>query len=182
MNDTHDKHTERDLPREEDRDPGFEGAGDDREQAEILRRERDELEAKWRRVLADFQNYQRRSLQNEAEARERGVSAVVESVITAMDHFEKALSHDASRMTAEQLVGGVKMIHEELVKAIARHGARVIEPRVNDEFDPLRHQAVAKREAQGIDPGRIVQVLQSGYAMGERTIRPAMVVVAPLAE
>lgn len=146
---------------------------------DALRAERDELDSKYRRTLADFQNYQRRSLQNEREARERGMEAVVESVICSLDHFEKALSHDASKMSAEQLVKGVQLIHDELVKALARHGAGIIEPAVNEEFDPMRHQAVAQREGEGVDPGHVVQSLQRGYTLGERVIRPAMVVVAP---
>ena len=147
--------------------------------AESLQRERDDFDAKWRRTLADFTNYQKRALQNETEARERGVASVVESVIVAMDHFEKALSHDATKMTAEQLVDGVKMIHAELVKAVAKHGAGLIEPKANDEFDPMRHQAVARRPAEGVEPGRVVEALQTGYTLAGRTIRPAMVVVAP---
>lgn len=145
---------------------------------EALRAERDDLDSKYRRTLADFQNYQRRSLQNEREAHERGMGSVVESVIVSLDHFEKALSHDASKMTAEQLVKGVQLIHDELVKALARHGAGAIDPVVNEEFDPMRHQAVATRAQEGVEPGHIVQTLQRGYTLGERVIRPAMVVVA----
>ncbi len=146
---------------------------------DALRAERDDLDSKYRRTLADFQNYQRRSLQNEREARERGMEAVVESVILSLDHFEKALSHDVSKMTAEQLVKGVQLIHDELVKALARHGAGIIEPAVNDEFDPMRHQAVAQRAVEGVEPGHVVQSLQRGYTLGDRVIRPAMVIVAP---
>ncbi len=145
---------------------------------EALRAERDELDSKYRRTLADFQNYQRRSLQNEQEARDRGMACVVESVIASLDHFEKALSQDTSKMTSEQLVQGVRLIHDDLVRSLARHGAGVIEPEVNEEFDPMRHQAVATRAEEGVEPGRIVQTLQRGYTLGERVIRPAMVVVA----
>lgn len=157
-----------------------EGCGSESDnELDALRAERDDLDSKYRRTLADFQNYQRRSLQNEREARERGMEAVVESVILSLDHFEKALSHDVSKMTAEQLVKGVQLIHDELVKALARHGAGIIEPSVNEEFDPMRHQAVAQRASDGVDPGHVVQSLQRGYTLGERVIRPAMVVVAP---
>lgn len=144
-----------------------------------LRAERDALEEKYKRTLADYHNSQRRATQNERDARQRGVEAVVESVITALDHFEKALAQDASTMSAEQLVGGVRLIQGELIKAVQRHGGGLIEPKPNDEFDPMRHQAVARSAAEGVEPGRIVRVLQTGYTLGDRTIRPAMVVVAP---
>ncbi len=155
------------------------GAPGENDALETLRAERDSLEEKYKRTLADYHNSQRRATQNERDARQRGVEAVVESVITALDHFEKALAQDASTMSAEQLVGGVRLIQGELIKAVQRHGGGLIEPKPNDEFDPMRHQAVARSAAEGVEPGRIVRVLQTGYTLGERTIRPAMVVVAP---
>lgn len=154
-------------------------APDEGDALAALRAERDALEEKYKRTLADYHNSQRRATQNERDARQRGVEAVVESVITALDHFEKALAQDASTMSAEQLVAGVRLIQGELVKAVQRHGGGLIEPKPNDEFDPMRHQAVARSAAEGVAAGRIVRVLQTGYTLGDRTIRPAMVVVAP---
>lgn len=150
-----------------------------RERVAALEAERDALDEKYKRTLADYHNSQRRAAQNERDARQRGVESVVESVITALDHFENALSHDASKMSAEQLVEGVKLIHEDLVRAVARHGAGLIEPKPNDEFDPMRHQAVGQHAEPGVAPGHVVRTLQTGYTLGDRTIRPAMVLVAP---
>ncbi len=55
----------------------------------------------------------------------------------------------------------------------------MIEPGPNDEFDPQRHLAVARRAAEGVEPGRIVELYQTGYTLGDRVLRPAKVVVAP---
>lgn len=155
--------------------PGDEGTSP----LDALRAERDDFEGKYKRVLADYHNSQRRAAQNERDARQRGVEVVVESVITALDHFETALAQDAAKMSAEQLLAGVRLIQGELIKAVQRHGGGLIEPKPNDEFDPMKHQAVARHAAPGVEPGRVVQCLQTGYTLGERTIRPAMVMVAP---
>lgn len=137
-----------------------------------------ESEDKYRRSLADFQNFQRRAHVNEDESRKRGVAAVVESVITALDHFEQALSHDPAKMSAEQLVKGVRLIHGELVRAIGQHGAGVIDPKPGEEFDPERHLAVSRRASADMPPNHVVEVFQTGYTLGQRVLRPAKVVVS----
>ncbi|MBL0922537.1 MAG: nucleotide exchange factor GrpE [Phycisphaerales bacterium] len=150
-----------------------------RAEVERLAAERDDAEGRYRRVLADFANYQKRALANEDEARKLGKSGVLESVITTLDHFEQAMNQDPARVDAGKLAQGLKMIHGELVRAITAHGAGAIEPRPGDEFDPQRHLAVARRAAPGVAPGRIVELFQTGYTLGERVLRPAKVVVAP---
>lgn len=139
--------------------------------------------AQWRdkylRSIADFQNYQRRSLQNEAEARRGGIASVVNNVVGVMDHFDLALAHDVSKASAEQIVSGVKVIREELLKALTNSGVRIIGPKPNDEFQPGQHEAIMQQPADGVGSGRISLLFQPGYALGERIIRPAKVGVAP---
>jgi len=135
------------------------------------------------RVMADFQNYQRRSLQNEAQAKAFGVAGVVERIITVLDHFDMAINQDASKASAEQIIAGVRVIREELLKVLQQHGVTLVNPAPNDEFTPGSHEAIMQQSADGVEPGRIVQTFQPGYAMNysgvERMIRPAKVVVAP---
>jgi molecular chaperone GrpE len=139
--------------------------------------------AEWRdkylRSIADFQNYQRRALQNEADARKHGISSVVQNVVNVMDHFDLALAHDPSKATAEQIVSGVKVIREELLKALTNCGVRVIAPKPNDEFQPGQHEAIMQQSAQGVEKGNVAMLFQPGYALGERIIRPAKVGIAP---
>lgn len=150
-----------------------------RADVERLASERDDAEGRYRRVLADFANYQKRALANEDEARKRGMTGVLESVITTLDHFEQAMSQDPSRADPAKLAQGLKMIHGELIRAITSHGAGVIEPKPGDEFDPHLHLAITRRAAQGVPPGHIVELFQTGYTLGDRVLRPAKVVVAP---
>ena len=137
------------------------------------------------RVMADFQNYQRRALQNEAVAKAHGVAGVVERIVTVLDHFDMAINQNAANASVEQVIAGVKVIREELLKVLQQYGVSLIQPAANDEFTPGKHEAVMQQAAEGIEPGRIVQTFQPGYALSyigvERMIRPAKVVVSPSA-
>lgn len=150
-----------------------------------LEAELEETKGKYLRTVADYQNSQRRALQNEQQAKADGVSRIVSDVATILDHFDLALGQDPSKVTVDQLVGGVRVIREELLKILGRNGVSLIEPRPNDEFQPGRHEAVMQQAAEGIDPGHIVSTFQPGFLFtmltGERVIRPAKVAVAPSA-
>lgn len=139
--------------------------------------------AEWRdkylRSIADFQNYQRRALQNEQDARKGGISSAVQNVVNVMDHFDLALAQDPSKASAEQIIAGVKVIREELLKALVNTGVRIISPKANDEFQPGQHEAIMQQSADGVDKGNVAMLFQPGYALGERIIRPAKVSVAP---
>ena len=147
-----------------------------------LEAERDDLRAKYQRALADCQNMQRRGQEDIDAARQRGVESAISSVITALDTLDQALAFDPEKVPAAQVVQGVRMIQQELLRAAQRHGVVVIEPAPNDEFDPQRHEALTRQAGEGVEPGRIVHVYQPGYAIGARVIRPAKVVVAPPAD
>lgn len=146
-----------------------------------VRAELDEVNDKWRRALADFQNYQRRALQNEQEARRQGVTAVLNSVIPVLDHFDMALSQSPGDAASAGIIEGVKVIRTELLKALETHGVRVINPAPNAEFDPVRHQALTQQAGEGVEPGRISAVFQPGYELNDRVVRSAKVAVAPQA-
>ncbi|MEO1007642.1 MAG: nucleotide exchange factor GrpE [Planctomycetota bacterium] len=138
-----------------------------------------DMDDRWKRTLAEFQNFQRRASTNEAEARARGVRDVCEAMLGALDSLDMALAQDPEKITARQMIQAVETIRSEASKAMARHGVQPIAPTVGDEFDPHLHEAVMKQPAEGVAAGRIALVLQAGYAMGERVLRPAKVGVAP---
>ncbi|MBK9187539.1 MAG: nucleotide exchange factor GrpE [Phycisphaerales bacterium] len=135
------------------------------------------------RTMADFQNFQRRSTQNEIVARAQGVQAVASSVAGVIDHFDIALNQDLSKGGVEQLIAGMRAIREELLKALGQHRVAPIMPRPGDVFQPGQHEAVMQQAAEGIEPGQVVATLQAGYqisdTLGTRVIRPAKVSVAP---
>jgi molecular chaperone GrpE len=131
------------------------------------------------RARADFQNYQRRAITNERDAREWGAAGVLESMVSVIDHFDVALSQDPEKSSAASIIDGVKLIKGEMIRALKDHGVTAIEPGVGDELDPGRHEAIGHRATEGVEPGRVSMVMQVGYAMGDRVLRPAKVFVAP---
>lgn len=138
-----------------------------------------EANQRYLRSVADFQNYQRRSHTNEQVARQSGISSVVTHVASVIDHFDLALNQDTSKASAQQIVDGVKVIREELLRAIQRVGVQIINPQPNDDFTPGTHEAIMQMPLEGVEPGKIARTFQPGFAMGERLIRPAKVAVAP---
>lgn len=171
-----------------DADPGAPAqsgrdAGDDlaRRLAE-LEAELDDAKSRTLRTMADFQNYQRRAVQNEQVARQQGIQTLAGSVAGVIDHFDVALSQDLSKATPRQIVDGIRVVRDELLKALASHGVTLITPEPGEEFRPGRHEAVMQQQAAGVEPGHIVSTLQAGYLMtdhlGERVLRPAKVIVA----
>ena len=138
----------------------------------------DEALAARKRALADFANYQRRAAETEAQAAEAAVARVVRSLLGVLDHFDLALDQRSQEITLQQLLGGVKMARDELLKALASHGLQRLQPSVGEEFDPHRHEAVMREPAGDVASDHIVSVVQTGYMMGEMVLRPAKVTVA----
>jgi len=144
--------------------------------------ERDELQDKLLRIGADFQNFQRRAANNEREARTGATVGVVQSVLPVMDHFDLALEQDQSAATAEQILGGVQIIRDELERVLASFGVVRIAPVAGDAFNPSEHEAMLQQPSTEVEPGHIVQTLGGGYRLGERVIRPAKVIISRIEE
>lgn len=157
-------------------------AGDEtarlRARVEELERALADAEHRYKLALADHQNYVRRSLQNELLAREQGIRAAVESLIPVLDHFDHALAMDAGGATAENVLGGVRLIRDEIIKALGSHGVGVVCPARGEEFTPGRHEAVLHRPDPEVEAGHVLQTLQPGYALHDRIVRAAKVVVS----
>jgi molecular chaperone GrpE len=149
------------------------------EQVLRLTSERDEAMTQWKRSLADFQNYQRRALQNEQEAKRQGVTSVLTSVLPVLDHFDLALTQPAPDEASRKILDGVRVIRQELIRVLENHGVALISPQPNEMFDPNRHSAIMQQAAPGVTAGHVSATFQPGYALGDRVIRSAKVAVAP---
>lgn len=163
-------------------DTGQEQAGDGAEIKDPILELEDQV-AEWRekylRSLADFQNYQRRALINEKQARQEGKSSVLEGLLTVLDNLDRVLSPDVSSMTLEQVVEGVRVTRDEMLRVLSNLGMHKMEVAPGDEFIPGRHEAMLQQPSNDIDPGHIVAQFAPGYALGERVLRPVKVSVAP---
>ncbi len=144
-----------------------------------LEQERDEAIEKYKRSLADFQNYQRRSIQSEQQAREQAVAGVVQSLLPVLDHFQLALEQDLGQTNVQQFAQGMRIVRDELHKALQIYGVSKIDVSTGDAFDPRLHDAVAHVPGEGVQPGHVSNVTQQGYLLGERVLRAAKVTVAP---
>lgn len=155
-------------------------AEDDSPEAVIerLRNELADYDDKWKRALAEVQNTRRQSRLNEVEAAYQGSRRVLESIIPVLDHFDLALGQDAASMNTEQIMDGVRVIRDEFLKALSNQNVTLLQPEPGDEFDPMRHEAMMRQPSEDVEPGHIVQALQVGYAMGDRVIRAAKVIIA----
>lgn len=130
------------------------------------------------RALADFKNFQRRSIENEARTRRDGASAVVRGLLPALDNLDLALQNAAAASSIEQVVEGITMLKAEIERGLESNGVEIIAPSQGDAFEPDRHEAVSQLAFEGIEEGRIGDVIQRGYALGEMVLRPAKVVLA----
>src|SRR4051812_30553834 len=163
-------------------DAAGDGAEEAQKQIAQLQVERDDLNSKYLRTLADYQNSQRRAAGNEREAELQGIKKITLNVLPVLDHFDLALNQDAGKASAEQIMSGVRVIRDELLKVLLSHGVGVINPEPGAEFDPTHHQAVVQVQSDEVPPGHIVRTLQAGYSLNDRPIRPAMVSVRPAEE
>jgi molecular chaperone GrpE len=151
--------------------------------AEVLAGEPEDLAAKYlalaQRTQADFENYRKRASREAAAAQTRGVVKLAKELLPAIDDLDRALAaaQEVADGADNPLVEGIKLVHADMVAALARVGIEGYSPK-GEQFDPQHHEAVAQQPVPGAEPGTIVEVYQRGYALGDTVIRPARVVVA----
>ncbi|MCT7805808.1 MAG: nucleotide exchange factor GrpE [Lactobacillus crispatus] len=137
-----------------------------------------DLEDKYLRSEAEIQNMQNRYTKERAQLIKYESQSLAKDILPAMDNLERALSVEADDDVSKQLKKGVQMTLDALVKAMKDHGVVEIEAD-GVKFDPTLHQVVQTVAAENDDQkDHVVQVLQKGYQYKDRTLRPAMVVVA----
>jgi molecular chaperone GrpE len=167
------------------------GAADEREAAtgvledlEALRRRaeqaeqaRDEFRDLVQRTRADFENYQKRVQRDMQQERRYAQTPLAQDLLPALDNLERATAAAEQAKETGPLVQGVAMVQNQLLDLLRRHGVTRIEA-LGKPFDPNLHQAVMQQPGQGKAPGTVLQVLQQGYTIHDRVLRPASVVVA----
>jgi molecular chaperone GrpE len=127
------------------------------------------------RTKADFENYRKRAIREAAAAQDRGVAKLALELLPAVDNLDRAVQ--AADGAEGDLVSGIKLVHAEVLAALARVGIEPYSPE-GEPFDPEHHEAVAQHPVDGAAPGTVVEVYQCGYRLGDSVLRPARVVVA----
>jgi len=146
-------------------------------------KENAELRDRLLRTLAEMENLRKRTEREVADARTYGVSAFARDILTVADNMHRALEALDTELRANAndsikgLLDGVELTERALLSALEKHGVKRFDP-AGQKFDPNRHQAMYEMEDPGVPSGTVVQVMQAGYSIGERVLRPAMVAVS----
>ena len=142
-----------------------------------------EYKDKLLRVLAEMENLRRRTEREIADTRAYGISTFARDILAVADNMDRALQalDDEIRAKADgsvkALLDGVELTERELHKVLEKHGVKKFEP-LGEKFDPNLHQAMFEMQDPSRPAGTVAQVVQPGYKIGERILRPALVAVA----
>jgi molecular chaperone GrpE len=127
-----------------------------------------------KRLAAEFENYKKRTAREQASLSARATERLVKELLPIVDDLERALEA-AEEHEEAKLEEGVRLVHRQLASALEREGLAEIE--TNGRFDPHVHEALLSQPSEA-DEGSVIEVLQKGYRLGDRVLRPARVVVA----
>ena len=148
-----------------------------------LTAERDEFKDRALRTLAEMENLRRRTEREVADARTYAVTNFARDMLNVADNVRRALESVPAEARAgaegalKGLIEGIELTERDLAKTLERHGVKAVEPQ-GQRFDPNRHQAMFEVPNTEVPNGTVVQVVQTGYVIGDRTLRPALVGVS----
>jgi molecular chaperone GrpE len=151
------------------------------------RREAAEFKDKLLRTLAEMENLRKRTEREVADARVYGIAGFAREVLAVADNMHRALAaigpelREHADAKVKTLIEGVELTERELLKALEKHGVKKFTP-VDEKFDPNVHQAMFELESADVPAGHVAQVIQAGYMIGDRVLRPALVAVAKAAK
>ena len=157
----------------EESEPELAPTPDDR--LATLTAERDEYLALAQRVQADFENYRKRAVRDQERLVAHAHERLVRELLPVLDDLERALEA-AARHEEAQLVDGVQLVEQALRGALAKEGLTEIE--TAGQFDPHVHEALLTQPSADTEPGTVLEVVQRGYRLGDRVVRPARVIVS----
>ncbi|MDB4968188.1 MAG: molecular chaperone GrpE [Myxococcales bacterium] len=144
------------------------------EQLDKLEQEKRELHDRLLRTAAEFENYKRRAKKESDDAATRGREQLLKELLPALDNLERALKHAPG---GDPLTVGIQQTEKQLLQALERFGVTRFSS-VGKPFDPSQHDAIQQMETTEHPPGSVAQEFASGYMLGQRLLRPAMVAVA----
>lgn len=162
---------------------GRDGAAEAGDPAETLRQENNELKDRFLRTAAEMENLRRRTERDVKDARSYSIAGFARDMLAVSDNLRRAIEAvpESERESGDEsfkaLLDGVEMTERSMLSALERHGVRKIEPE-GQKFDPNFHQAMFEVPNTEVPNNTVVQVVQAGYVIGERVLRPAMVGVA----
>ncbi|UCE85737.1 MAG: nucleotide exchange factor GrpE [Deltaproteobacteria bacterium] len=148
-----------------------------------LEKELEETRDRLIRLQADFENFRKRTLRERAEAFRYGHQNVVKDLLPTVDNLERAVAHarESEGGDLEGFLQGVELVLRELLGALSKHGVTPIEAD-GQPFDPSIHEAMGQTPDDSVAPNTVVQVLEKGYRLLDRLLRPTRVLVSARSE
>lgn len=148
----------------------------EKEEVDEVNEEVEDLKNQLLRLQADFTNYKRRNEQERTGLVSLGVETIVTDILPIVDNFDRAM--EVKEIADEGFYEGIAMIKSQLTDVLKKHGVEEIKA-LGEEFDPNYHYAVQMQDAEeGKEANKIVMVMQKGYMLKEKVIRPSMVIVS----
>lgn len=145
-----------------------------------------EMKDRWMRALAEAENIRKRAERDRQDAGQYAIAKFARDMLNVADNFARAINAVPKDTAIPEglrgLVEGIVATEREMIGILERHGVKRVDPKQGDKFDPNLHQAIAEVPMPGMPTGAIVQVIQPGYTIAERLLRPAMVAVARAAD
>ena len=142
-----------------------------------LETELKETKEKLLRTLADFDNYRKRSKQEQAEFAAFALEGFIQALLPIVDNFGRAVASAQNSNVADEYLKGIALIKRQFEDVLAKFGVEEMEA-LGKSFDPHLHEVVLKRKAEGVPDGQVIEVIQLGYTLHKKVIRPAMVIIA----
>ena len=159
-----------DAPCEKEEEPS-----EEKEEKSEAEKQLDEMNTKYMRLMADFQNQKKRFEKEKADIYQFANEDIVKSLLEVVDNFDRAL--DASQDDGSKFREGMEMVFKQLMGALEKAGVSEIKA-LGEDFDPNFHNAVMMEETDEYESNKVSEVMQKGYTLNSRVIRPSMVKVA----
>lgn len=128
------------------------------------------------RVSADYDNYKKRVVKEKREVLKFAAQPLLADLLPLLDNFERAIKHSQNADGSEALIAGVELIYKELQATLQKHGVEKIKA-LGLPFDPLHHEALSTKFVEGSEEEEVLEIIQEGYLLHGRLLRPAKVVV-----
>ncbi|MGI6204029.1 MAG: nucleotide exchange factor GrpE [Anaerovoracaceae bacterium] len=160
--------------RQEDEEEENEETGGEPEK-EKEEEEDEDLKTKYLRLAADFQNFKKRAAKQRSDTLQYANAEIVKDLLEVMDNFERALEQDIEG--SEKFKEGMQMIFDQLKALLEKNGVEEIEA-LGETFDPNFHNAVMTEDTEEYESGQVSEVMQKGYTLKGKVVRPSMVKVA----
>jgi molecular chaperone GrpE len=166
-------------PARDERDSGDSDTPDGQagQAGQVADEPREDESARYMRLAADFQNYKKRTEKEKSDIYAYANEKFAADLLDVIDNFERAIAQDASTGADEQFIEGMRLIMDQLVNVLERNDVKEISA-LGADFDPNLHHAVQMEESAEQGSGKVTQVIQKGYMMKDKVLRPAMVIVA----